>query len=171
MARLVIAYKFLKPGGVAPFTGFRWPVDGWVEADAESVETCRRGIHACRVQHLPIWMDAELWEIELDGDVLEQTRKVVARRGRLTRRIEDWNEELLEAFGKFCIERTRRGVGFLPVTSGYVVDVEQFVAQRRFAIAGFAAARATERRDGPAGYDRERQLQAAWLAERLALAE
>ena len=167
MARLVIAYKFLKAGRIAPFTGFAWPVDRWVEA--ESVETCRGGIHACRVRHLPIWMGAELWAIELDGEVLEQMRKVVAQRGRLTRRIDAWNDELLEAFGRFCIARTRAGVGFVPVISGYVADVERFVAQRRFAIAGFAAARAAEQSDGPAGYDRERQLQAAWLAERLGL--
>jgi hypothetical protein len=169
VARIVIAYKFLKPGGVGPFTGFRWPVDRWVEAG--SIETCRGGIHACRVQHLPIWMGAELWEIELAGDVVEKARKLVAGRGRLRRRIDEWNDELLERFGRFCIERTRRGVGFLPVTSGYVVDVERFVVQRRFAIAGFAAARATEHRDGPAGYDLERSLQAAWLAERLGLDE
>ena len=161
------AYKFLKPDGIAPFTGFRWPVERWVEAEA--IEACRGGIHACRLQHLPIWMGPELWEIELGGEVIEQPRKLVAPRGRLTRRIEEWNDELLERFGRFCIERTRKRVGFLPVTSGYVVDVEQFVAERRFAIAGFAAARAAELRDGPAGYDRERRLQAAWLAECLRL--
>lgn len=165
----MIAYKFLKAGRTAPFTGFPWPLDDWVEA--ESVEHCRGGIHACRAQHLPIWMGAELWEIELAGKVLEQSRKLVAPRGRLTRRILDWNDELLERFGEFCIERTRRRVGFLPVTSGYVSDVERFVAQRRFAIAGFAAARAAEHRDGPAGYDLERRLQATWLGERLGLDE
>lgn len=163
----MIAYKFLKAGRIAPFTGFPWPVDNWVEA--ESVETCRGGIHACRVQHLPIWMGAELWEIELGGNVIEQTRKLAAERGRLIRRIDEWNDDLLERFGRFCIERTRRRVGFLPVTSGYVVDVERFVAQRRFAIAGFAASRAAEHRDGREGYDRERGLQATWLAERLGL--
>ena len=169
MARIVIAYKFLKAGRAAPFTGFVWPVDEWVEA--RHVETCRGGIHACRIQHLPIWMGAELWEIELDGEVVEEARKLVATRGRLTHRIDRWNDELLEEFGAFCVERTRKSVGFLPVTSGYVADVERFVAQRRYAIAGFAAARAAEVRDGPTGYDRERELQAAWLAAQLGLDE
>lgn len=169
MARVVIAYKFLKPGGIAPFTDFRWPLDRWVDADTGFVETCRGGIHACRAEHLPIWMGPELWEIELGGEVVDETRKLVARRGRLTRKIDAWNDELLERFGAYCIARARTGVGFLPVISGYVIDVERFVAERRFAIAGLAAARAAELRDGPAGYDRERQLQAAWLAERLAL--
>ncbi len=167
MARVVIAYKFLKADRVAPFTSFPWPVGEWVEA--EHVETCRGGIHACSISHLPIWMGAELWEIELGGQVVEHERKLVSTSGRLTRRIEAWNDELLERFGAFCIERTRKGVGFLPVTSGYVADVARFVGERRFAIAGFAAARAAERRDGPAGYDLERQLQASWLAAQLRL--
>jgi hypothetical protein len=55
------------------------------------------------------------------------------------------------------------------VLSGYVGDVDRFVAQRRIPIAGFAAARAAERRDGPAAYGEERGAQAAWLAERLQL--
>ncbi len=60
-------------------------------------------------------------------------------------------------------------VGFLPVLSGYVADVDRFVAQRRIPIAGFAAARAAERRDGPAAYEQERRVQAVWLAGRLEL--
>jgi len=163
----VIAYKFLNGGRVAPFTGFAWPVDEWVEADG--VEACRGGIHACGLFDLPIWMGEELWEIELDGEVIELDRKLVAARGRLLRRVPEWNAGLLEAFGRFCARRTRERVGFLPVLSGFVADVDRFVAHRRFPIAAFAAARAAELRDGPAAYELERRLQAAWLAERLGL--
>src|SRR6266540_7165136 len=63
VARRMIAYKFLDEEGVAPFTGFRWPVGDWVEVDR--VDPCSGGIHACRVRDLPIWMAPELWEIEL----------------------------------------------------------------------------------------------------------
>jgi hypothetical protein len=163
----VIAYKFLDEGAIGPFTGFRWPVGEWVEA--AGVDPCLEGIHACRVRDLPVWLGHELWEIELTGDVLERERKVVAPRGRLTRRIEAWNESLAHDFGRFCVQRTRRRVGFLPVLGGYVADVERFVAWQRIPIAGFAAARAAERRDGPAAYYQERLAQAAWLAERLGL--
>lgn len=163
----MIAYKFVDRDGTGPFTGFPWPVDEWVEA--ENLEACRAGIHACRVRDLPIWMGDELWEIELDGEVIVQERKLVATRGRLLRPLPEWNEELLESFGRFCARRTRERVGFLPLLSGFVVDVERFVAQRRFPIAGFAAARAAELRDGPTAYERERQLQATWLADRLGL--
>jgi hypothetical protein len=167
LARRVIAYKFLDEGAVAPFTGFRWPLDEWVEAEA--IDLCRRGIHACRVRDLAIWLGPELWEIDLDGDIVEQERKVVARRGRLIRRVAEWNEPARAEFGRFCARRTREHVGFLPVLAGFVADVDRFVAQGRIAIAGFAAARAAELRDGPAAYGRERAAQAGWLAERLGL--
>jgi hypothetical protein len=163
----VIAYKFLDDGAVGPFTGFRWSVGEWV--NAAGVDPCLEGIHACRVRDLPVWLGRELWEIELDGDVVEQERKLVAPRGRLTRRIEAWNDDVAYDFGRFCARRTRERVGFLPVLSGYVGDVDRFVAERRIAIAGFAAARAAERRDGPAAYEEERRAQATWLAERLEL--
>ena len=118
---------------------------------------------------LPVWLGRELWEIELAGEIVEQERKLVAVRGRLTGRIDAWNEGVAHEFGRFCARRTRLRVGFLPVLSGFVGDVDRFVAERRIAIAGFASARAAELRDGPAAYEEERRAQAAWLAERLGL--
>jgi hypothetical protein len=114
-------------------------------------------------------MGRQLWEIELDGELVEREWQVVAQRGRLIRRLEEWNDELLDGFGRFCAQRTRERVGFLPVLSGFVADVDRFVAEGRFPIAGFAAARAAELRDGPSAYEEERGAQAAWLAERLRL--
>jgi hypothetical protein len=167
VAWIVIAYKFLRAGGVAPYTAFRWPVGEWVEAGG--ADPCRNGIHACTVGNLPIWMGAELWEIELDGEVVEQARKLVAPRGRLLRRLEEWNAQLIRDFGHACVKRTRERVGFLPVISGYVFDVERLAGLGRDPLAAFAAARAAELRDGPAGYEHERRVQADWLAERLGL--
>ena len=163
----MIAYKFLLADRIGPFTGFRWPVGEWVEA--AGVDPCLRGVHACRIRDLPVWLGPELWELELAGDVTEQERKLVATRGRLTRRVDVWNERLAQEFGRFCAQRTRERVGYVPVLSGFVGDVERFVAQRRIPIAGFAAARAAELRDGRAAYEEERQVQAAWLAEQLGL--
>jgi hypothetical protein len=163
----VNAYKFLDRDGVARFTGFRWPVDEWV--DGGRVDPCRSGVHACRVQDLPVWMGDELWEIELDGEIVERERQVIARRGRLVRQVDGWTDELLDGFGELCAERTRMRVGYVPVLSGFVGDIDRFISQRRFPIAGFAAARAAELRDGPDAYYEERDVQAAWLAENLGL--
>jgi hypothetical protein len=117
-----------------------------------------------------MWLDSELWEIELGGEIIEAKRKLVAQRGRLLRLVEGWTPELAREFGRFCARRTRRRVGFLPVLGGYVADVERFVAQGRVPLAAFAAARAAELRGGPAAYEAERLAQAAWLAEQLGLA-
>ena len=165
----MIAYKFLRAGGAGRFTGFRWEPGSWVDAGA--ADPCRAGIHACRVRDLPIWLDDELWEIELDGEIVAGERKVVATRGRLTERIDRWTPELAREFGRFCARRTRERVGFLPFLSGFVADVDRFVAQDRIGIAGFAAARAAELRDGAPAYDAERRAQASWLAERLGLGQ
>jgi hypothetical protein len=163
----VIAYKFLRDGGIAPYTGFRWPVGEWIEAAA--TDPCREGIHACAIRDLPIWMGPELWEIELGGEVVSQGRKLIAPRGRLLSRLEPWNAALIRDFGRACVRRTRERVGFLPVISGYAFDADRLAGLGRVPLAAFAAARAAELRDGPAGYEEERRLQAVWLAERLGL--
>jgi hypothetical protein len=164
----VIAYKALGEGGVAPFTRFRWREDEWVEAEA--VEPCRSGVHACRPRDLPYWLTDELWEIELDGEVVEQERKLIARRGRLVRRIPDWNDDLLRDFTGSCRAATKRRFGAIPTLSGFVADIDRFRSADRHGLAAFAAARAAELGGGSTAYERERRRQAAWLAERLGLA-
>jgi hypothetical protein len=164
----VIAYKFLDDGTVSPFAGFHWPVGEWV--DAAGTDPCRRGVHACRERDLPFWLGRELWEIELRGDVAVHERKVVAPSGRLVRRLDGWNPELRAAFGRSVLARTRSRFGSLPVVSGYVADIERFLATDRIPLAAFAAARAAELSGGRAAYERERLRQAAWLSEHLGLA-
>jgi hypothetical protein len=161
----VTVYKVLEPGAVAPFTRFAWPEDEWVEAEA--IEPCRSGIHACRMRDLPYWLGPELWEIELDGDVTEQERKVVAGRGRLVRRIPEWNVGLLRDFTASCRAATKLRVGSIPLLSGYVGDIDRFRSGDRHGLAAFGAARAAELGGGPRAYERERARQAAWLADRL----
>lgn len=163
----MIAYKFLDAERVAPFTRFHWPDDEWVEADA--VAPCRSGIHACRVADLPFWLGRELWEIELDGDVIEHERKVVAPRGRLTRKLDRWSAALADEFAAMLLAHTRRRFGSVPVVSGFVFDIERFRATNRVPLAAFAAARAAELSGGPRAYEQERLRQAHWLAARLGL--
>jgi hypothetical protein len=163
----VIAYKFLGEDAVSPFAGFRWPLDEWV--DAEAADPCRRGIHACRVEDLPFWLGRELWEIELAGEVVVQQRKVVAPRGRLVRRLAEWNQALLGEFGLDILARTRTRFGAVADLSGYVGDIQNHLTGGRVPLAAFAAARAAERGGGPVEYERERSRQAVWLADRLGL--
>jgi hypothetical protein len=103
----VRAYKFLRADRRAPFSGFVWPEDGWVETDG-ALDACRNGIHACLPEHLAYWLCPELWEVELDGDLLETELKVVAQRGRLVRRIDAWNDAARNDLGEECVRRTAR---------------------------------------------------------------
>ncbi len=163
----MIALKFLDAGRVAPFTGLAWPLGDWVES--AGVRKCGRGVHACLPHQLPYWLGGELWEIELDGEIVRHERKVVASRGRLVLRREEWTPALLDDFGADVLRRTRAGFGALPGLSGYVADIERFCSQRRIGLAAFAAARAAELDRGPPGYEAERSRQASWLAARIGL--
>jgi hypothetical protein len=104
----VKAYKFLRAGRVAPFSGVTWPDGEWVEADGP-LGSCRTGVHACRPEHLAYWVMDELWEIELDGELVEAELKLVARRGRLAGRVEAWDDG---ARGDFAVEGVRRAAHY-----------------------------------------------------------
>ena len=69
------------------------------------VSRCVSGIHACRVEHLPYWLNWELWRVELGGKVVEGDTKLVAERGRLVDRIDAWAGDLRAAFGRACSDR------------------------------------------------------------------
>jgi hypothetical protein len=82
------AFKFLDADQRAPFTGTYWAAGEWVET--AGAHPCREGVHGCHAADLSYWLADSLWEIELDGDVVETRHKVVGSRGRLARRIEDY---------------------------------------------------------------------------------
>jgi hypothetical protein len=108
----VIAYKFLCAGGVGPFSRYAWPLPragrpgAWVIAASDTV-ICRTAVHACRVGDLPWWLQDELWETELDGDVSAGRHKVMAPRARLLRRVEAWDAGCAQRFADACAMRAR----------------------------------------------------------------
>jgi hypothetical protein len=164
----LIAYKLLRPGRVAPFSGLEWPPPGdWLEAN--ELDECRAGLHACRVDDLPLWLGlGELWEVELGGEVREQERKVVASRARLVRRVEEWNGAAAP-FAEACVESAKRRAERSPDLAQYVPDLEANAAAGNAPVAAYIAARVAELQEGPTGYDAERRRQADWLAHELGL--
>lgn len=105
----MIAFKFLGPGAVGPFSHFAWPppLNGapgpWIEAEISR----DRGIHACRPGDLPYWIDAELWRAELAGPIEEAPLQVVAPHGRLLGRVEGWDPATAARFAEDCALRLR----------------------------------------------------------------
>jgi hypothetical protein len=167
----VIGFKFLRPDGTSAFTGFRWELPNgapgeWVDA---RVDPCRSGIHACRASDLPLWIARDLYEIELDGEVLEQRSKLVAPRGRLLRRVEAWNGEIRDAYTRMCADRAHElALGASPALAAWDAVVEPSVREGP-ALLGFVAARIAEEISGSAAYHAERARQTEWLVERLGL--
>jgi hypothetical protein len=158
----VIAYKFLRDDRSSPFSGFRWPLDEWVEAP---VDPCRSGVHACRPRDLPYWVGRTLYEIELDGQLVAQRTKVVAARGRLVRRLNLWEDGVRDEFTRMCADRAHElAVGL----DEWDADIEPSVPEGP-AVLGFIAAVIAEQRGGATAYRAERARQARWLAARLGL--
>jgi hypothetical protein len=169
----VTVFKFLRAGGVAPFTGTRWRQSAnggpgeWV--DAGRVEVCRRGIHACAREDLPYWFQEELWEIELGGEVQRTGHKLVAPRGRLVRRVDAWNADAARSFSLACAERAAAIAERSPEVSPYAADAAATAEAGKAAVTGYIVARAAELTGGVEAYEAERAAQAEWLAERLGL--
>jgi hypothetical protein len=72
-----------------------------------TLEPGSNGVHALRTRRLVDWIDDELWLVELGDDVEEVDDMLVARRGRLLRRIRAWDEDAAREFGESCIWRAR----------------------------------------------------------------
>jgi hypothetical protein len=161
----VIAYKFLRTGGASGFTAFRWPLPGagpgaWVEAP---IAPCRSGIHACRPADLPVWAGRQLYEIELDGEIVHERTKVVASRGRLLRHVAAWEDELSDAYTRMCADRAHELARELPAWDATIERLARYGP----ALIGYMAARIAEEQGGPAAFAAERAHQASWLAARL----
>jgi hypothetical protein len=163
------AYKFLRAGSLGPFTGFAWEPGRWVKSGDVSV--CERGVHACRVDDLPFWVNDELWEIELGGEVVESGFKVVAPRGRLVRRVEAWTTAAAQALGDSAAARTRALADERPddpMAGAYAEDAERRAGQGKAYAATYIAAFAAEHAGGPEGRDAERAAQVGWFRALLA---
>jgi hypothetical protein len=167
----VIAYKFLRSDGTSPFSGFHWQLSEdspgpWVDA---AVDPCRSGIHACRSSDLPLWIGHSLYEIELDGEIVQQRTKLVASRGRLLRRIDAWDDSLRDAYTRMCADRAHElARSASPPLEDWETVVEPSVREGG-ALLGFVAARIAEEISGLNGYHAERAHQTQWLVERLGL--
>ena len=178
------AYKFLAEGRLAIFSGMTWTEGVWVEADGPP-ETCRAGIHGCLPQHLAYWVLDELWEIELEGELVKTPLKVVAPRGRLRTRVTAWNDDARRDFMAEGIRRTARyaalelrEVGLDAEADSLASADDATLGDRAAAVsdaaaeAAFIAAHAADLHS-PIGIEDpfavERESQGVWLAERLGL--
>lgn len=107
-------FKFLAAGATGPFSGFRWPrpspsgEPGDWTGTTRPLDPCRVGLHLCRAQDLPLWLNAELYLVEADDPVEEYDGFVLTSRARLLRQVTDWSPGTARRFGEACVWEVRR---------------------------------------------------------------
>jgi hypothetical protein len=162
------ALKFLRPGRVAPFAKVTWPEPGeWLDAEGR-LDLCRTGLHALLPDALAPWIAEELWRVELDGAEALAPGILVASRGRLVSRVEEWNQETAREFARACAAHVQEGA--TGRAAEYAADArasaEEAGADFTATTVGYMAAHAAEAMR-PGGFSAEREWQSRWLAERL----
>jgi hypothetical protein len=164
----VLAYKFLHQGRVGIFSGFAWPVGKWVSVDGPLLPS-RRGVHACRLEDLPHWLDDELWLAELDGEIIDEPRMLVAKRGRLVERLAGWDSGTAGEFTLACLARDHAQPELSADAAEWAEHPDGAVSA--VYIVAHAAGVAAEKAGRPyeEGFSAERAWQADWLARRLGL--
>ena len=166
------AFKFTRASARSPFTGLPWPDGEWVEVEGE-LEICRNGVHACRAEALPRWIDDELWRIELEDVEDEVEGVLVARRGRLLDRIEEWNAQTSRELARSCAARAEEIARqhpdeLLEQMARDVAAIAEGPDPSATALSMYCTAHAADVAE-PRGYAAERQRQADWLLRRLGL--
>ncbi len=177
------AYKVLHDGR-SPFTAWRWslPAQGgpgdWVQADGP-IGLCTNGVHAASTEQLPHWLGMELWEIELDGEIIQDEAALIASRARLVRRITAWDEAMRQQYARWCLGRAQEITESYPSGEGLVEKVSHTIWWGGAGPAGYftamlAGESVTGRHAGPdydAAFIAERALQADYLRRELELAD
>jgi hypothetical protein len=97
-------YKVTDTGG-QPFHGGtgKWTKGRWRSVKGEIV-ACHNGLHFCTIDQLPQWLGPEVWEFEPSGEIIDAGDKLVCAKGRITRKIETWNETAARLFAADCAE-------------------------------------------------------------------
>lgn len=92
----VIAYKILTENGYSPYVRYEWPLPKgnkpgkWVHTEGK-ITLCQNGVHATTAKYISTWLgygsSKQIYTIELKGDIQYGDNKIVARSGRLLRKL------------------------------------------------------------------------------------
>jgi hypothetical protein len=171
-------FKFLQRGAIGPLTGFAWRANEWVETQGP-LSPCRSGAHVLRPGDLAHWLHEELWRAEIDGEQTEGGDCVVARRVRLTERLDGWSGRDGERFAQACHERLgqRLAEATEPAIREHLTNyqwaVNWHIERRNIAMAGYVSAlglaQIAENEAPVEHYRRVRAWQSEWLVREMKL--
>ena len=81
-----------------------WKPGKWMPVIDGELIACRHGYHLCRPTDLIYWLNESIFEAEFTGECVEEGDKLVVRKARLVRKIENWNEKTARLFACDCAE-------------------------------------------------------------------
>jgi len=87
------------------------PVDGkpgkWTRKIFGKLKSCKRCYHLTDADHLLDWCCGnQLFEAEVDGEILQGDDNVCCRKVRLLRQVAGWNDRTLSLFAAWCERET-----------------------------------------------------------------
>ena len=107
-------YKFLTEDNRGEYSGYDYtpylpkgsePGEWLPEISIENLKECADGYHACKPAQLLYWINAQLYEVELSGKIIDSDSKSYAQRMRFVRKVETWNEKTAQQFNIWCAEQ------------------------------------------------------------------
>ena len=170
-------YKFTNEDGSSCNGGSgKWVRNRWRSVKG-GIVPCSNGLHLCREQDLLHWFGPKLWiaEVDVGGEIVEQSDKFVVRRARVVEHVETWNERTARLFACDCAQKAMDLVGSPDPRSLTAIEVARRYAQGKATRDELAAARAAARDvaldatlDAAWAAARDAALDAAWAAARAA---
>lgn len=109
-------YKVLRRDGTSPYVGYPWPLPSgrcpgrWVTASG-APDVCANGLHLLKRAGLTDFPGPRLYVVEAAGEKSFSLTVVSARRARLLRRVESWNERALISWLCDCVEHATNLAG------------------------------------------------------------
>ena len=101
------AYAFLDQAATDYLSGVRWPAPddvgpgAWLELGTDSP------VRGYAADQLLWWLDQQLWEVELAGDVHDTGRSLLGERGRLLAPVDAWTPDVARELTTDCALRLR----------------------------------------------------------------
>ena len=81
-----------------------WTPGDWMDDIHGELEICDNGYHVVKFDQLIYWLNTRIFEVEVDGEIIEDYDKSVCRKCRLVRELTAWNERSVRLFTCDCAE-------------------------------------------------------------------
>jgi hypothetical protein len=81
-----------------------WTPGEWMPGIEGKLVRCTNGYHVVDQRHLLEWLNARIFEVEVDGEIINADDKHVCRKCRLVRELTAWNERTARLFMCDCAE-------------------------------------------------------------------